>query len=247
MYNLATPEKKTIHTGRTLMFTELSKVMDHAIQNNSYFDSLNNNITNKRTKTNQYLTNHRLVKLYQFDVKNPAFKCFIYCWKLAEDQDKPLLALLYALGNDYLLSESIPIVLATPIGEKVTTMKLEENVETLHPNNFSANTVRSIAQNIASSWKQAGYITGKVKNIRTQTNPSYLVITLALLLSYLNDDRGDFILSSKWVKALGIEESQVRDLAFEAAKRNLLHYQFSGAVTTISFQNLFQKLEIHGI
>jgi hypothetical protein len=66
-------------------------------------------------------------------------------------------------------------------------------------------------------------------------------------LSYLNDDRGDFILSSKWVKALGIEESQVRDLAFEAAKRNLLHYQFSGAVTTISFQNLFQKLEIHGI
>lgn len=238
---------KTIHTSRTLMFAELSKVMDHAAQDDRYLASLDENITNKRTKSNQYLTNQRLQKLYKFDVNDPGFKCFKHFWQLVSDSEKPLIALLYAIGNDYLLYESIPEVLATPFGEKVTTAKLEANIEALHPGQFTIKTLRSSAQNIASSWKQAGYITGKVKNIRTQTTPSYLVVTLALLLSYLNGDRGDFILSSNWVKALGIEESQVRDLAFEAAKRDLLQYQFAGAVTTISFQNLFHKLGIHGL
>lgn len=238
---------KTIHTGRTIMFAELSKVMDHAMQDDRYLDSLSDNITNKRTKTNQYLTNLRLTKLYSFDLSNPTFKCFSYFWKISEQQDKPILALLYALSNDYLLSESLPVVLSTPTGEKVTTGKLEANIEALHPGRFSDNTRRSIAQNIASSWKQAGYITGKVKNIRTQTHPGYLAVTLALLLSYLNGDRGDFILKSKWVKALGIREEQVRELAFEAAKRDLLQYQFAGAVTTITFTNLLNKLDIHGI
>lgn len=238
---------KTIHTGRTIMFAELSKVMDHAMLDDRYLDALNDNITNKRTKSNQYLTNLRLTKLYGFDLSNPTFKCLSYFWKISEEQDKPILALLYALSNDYLLSESILVVLSTPTGEKVSTGKLEANIEALHPGRFSDNTRRSIAQNIASSWKQAGYITGKVKNIRTQTHPGYLAVTLALLLSYLNGDRGDFILKSKWVKALGIGEEQVREMAFEAAKRDLLQYQFAGAVTTISFTNLFNKLGIHGI
>jgi hypothetical protein len=70
---------------------------------------------------------------------------------------------------------------------------------------------------------------------------------MALLMSYLNGDRGDFILASKWVKALGIEDAQVRNLAFEASKRELMQYQSSGSVTTITFQNLLQKLGIHGI
>jgi hypothetical protein len=238
---------KTIHTSRTLMFAELTRVMDHAAQDDRYLESLKENVTNKSTKSNQEKTLRYLTQLYGFNHNELAFKCFKYFWQQAAELEKPLLALLYALDNDYLLSESIPVVLSTPTGEKVSTGKLEANIEALHPGRFSDNTRRSIAQNIASSWKQAGYITGKIKNIRTQTHPSYLVVSLALLLSYLNGDRGDYILKSKWVKGLGIGEDQVRELAFEAAKRDLLQYQFAGAVTTISFSNLLNKLGIHGI
>lgn len=237
----------TIHTSRTIMFAELSKVMDHAMQDGRYLESLTENITNKRTKSNQEKTLRYLTQLYGFNNKDTAFQCFNYFWQHAEPQEKPLLAFLYALGRDYLLAESIQVVVAATIGEKVSIEKLMDNLEAYHPGRFSPNTSRSVAQNIASSWKQAGYITGKVKNIRTTTQPSYLAITLALLLSNLNGDRGDFIFSSKWVKALGIEEAKVRDLAFEAAKRDLLQYQFAGSVTTIAFHNLFQKLGIHGI
>lgn len=229
------------------MFAELARVMDHAAQDDRYLASLKENVTNKRTKSNQEKTLRYLTQLYGFNPNEPAFLCFKYCWQQMAETGKPMLAILYALGNDYLLTESIPVVLSTPLGEKVRTEQLEANIEARHPGRFSNNTRRSIAQNIASSWKQAGYITGKVKNIRTPAHPDYLAVSLALILSYLHGDRGDFILKSKWVKALGIGEDQVRELAFEAAKRDLLQYQFAGAVTTISFTNLFHKLGIYGI
>jgi len=46
-----------------------------------------------------------------------------------------MLAFLFAYGRDYLLFESTDVVLTTPIGEKVLTSKLEENLEKYHPKN----------------------------------------------------------------------------------------------------------------
>ncbi len=246
MHRGSISEKKTIHTSRTLMFSELAKVMDHALQDDRYLESIQENVINKRTKSNQEKTFRYLTQLYGFDTEAPAFKCFKYFWQQVENQDKPLLAVLYAINRDYLLTESIPLIISTPIGEKVSIEKLIESLDHQHPNRFSVNTSRSIAQNIASSWKQAGYITGKVKNIRTQVLPSYQIIAFALVLAYLNGERGEYLMKSKWVSALGINETLIRDLAYEAAKRDLLHYQFAGAVTTVSFQNLFNKIGIHG-
>lgn len=227
------------------MFAELARVMDYGGQDGSFLSSLDQNITNKATKTNREITNRLLRKLYGFDTRSPAFLCFHHFWQITGDGEKPLLAILFALGNDYLLNESLPVVLNTPAGEKVKVESFEENLEKLHPRRFSAISRTAIAQRLASSWKQAGYITGKVKSIRSKTQPGYLVVAFALLLSYLHGDRGDYILASKWAKALDLSEERLRELAFEAAKRDLLSYQFSGEVTTISFQNLLNKLNIH--
>lgn len=234
----------TIHTSRTLMFAELSKVMDHAVRDDRYLESLSENVVNKRTKSNQKKTTGFLKQVYDFDVSFPPFISFKYFWQITDVKDRPILSLLYALSKDYLLSESMSVVLSTGIGEKVKIEKLEENIEAHHPKRFTEKTRRSVAQRIASSWKQAGYILGKVKNIRAQPNHCYHSVAFAFLMAYFNDDRGDFILSSKWVQALAISESQVRELANEAAKRDLLQYQYAGSVTTISFNNLFKKLNI---
>ncbi|MGZ4009909.1 MAG: hypothetical protein ACXVLF_03080 [Flavisolibacter sp.] len=238
---------KTIHTSRTMMFAELSKVMDHAIHDDMYLNSLNQNIANKKTKNNQEKTTGFLKQLYGFDLAYLPFRFFKYFWEITAENDKPLLTLLYAIGQDYLLGESYPIVASTKLGDKVTIDKLEENIEAQHPDHFSENTRRSLAQNIASSWKQAGFITGKVKNIRTQPKIGYHVVAFAFVLAYLNGERGDFILSSKWAKALCLGDSQLRELAIEAARRDLLQYQYAGSVTAISFTNLFTKLKIDGI
>lgn len=229
------------------MFAELSKVMDHAINDDMYLDSLNQNIANKKTKTNQDKTTGYLKQLYGFDVNDNSFKVFKYFWQIAQENDQPALTLLYAIGNDFLLAESYPVVSSTKRGDKVTIEKLEDNIESLYPGRYSENTRRSLAQNIASSWKQAGFIEGKIKNVRVQPEISFVVVAFALLLSYLNGDRGDFILSSVWAKALQLPEIKLRDLAFEASKRDLLQYQYAGNVTTISFNNLMNKIGINGI
>lgn len=240
-------KNKTVHTGRTIMFAELKKVMDHGIDNDDYINSLYQNVFNKATKSGITYTSRFLKRLYDFDLSMASFKAFKHFWSVTNERDRPLLAILYAIGNDYLLKDSIPIINDTEIGKKVTVESMENNIENLYPQKYTPNTRRSMAQNIASSWKQAGFITGKVKNIRTQPEINYLVIAFAFLLAYLNGDRGDFILKSAWVKALCLDESRIRSLAIEAGKRDLLQYQFAGNVTSLTFNNLLQKLNIYGL
>jgi hypothetical protein len=122
-----------------------------------------------------------------------------------------------------------------------------ENIEKYHPKRFTDNTLRSVAQNIASSWKQAGFITGKVKNIRTHPDVSYKVATFAMLLSFLEGDRGDFIMHSDCVNALCLGETRLRELAVEASKRDYLQYQYAGSVTSISFDKLINKIGLDAI
>jgi hypothetical protein len=229
------------------MFAELAKVMDHAIEDDNYLGSLSQNIINKKTNSGIKETTQRLRKLYSFDLNYNPFKALKYFWQISDEKDKPILALIYAIGHDFLLAESILVVVEMKLGEKVTIEKIDENIVSYYPNRYSENTRRSISQNIASSWKQAGFITGKVKNIRTQPDISYIVVTFAFFMAYLDGLRGDFILTSKWVKALSLSDSIVRELAIEAAKRDFMQYQFAGSVTAISFNSLTNKLEINGI
>lgn len=236
----------TIHNSRTIMYNELSRVMDFAIHDDNYLDSLSQNVINKNTKSGIDKTTSYLKRLYTFNTEYAPFKGLKYFWQNSEEKYKSKLALLFAIGHDYLLSESISIVINKSVGDKVSIESLEENVSQLHPGHYSAATSRSISQNIASSWKQAGFILGKMKNIRTQPELDYNIVAFALLLGYLDNLRGEFLLGSKYIRALGIQDSQVRELTFEAAKRDLLSYQYSGSVTAITFNNLFKKLEING-
>jgi hypothetical protein len=239
--------EKTAHTHRTIMFSELSKVMDHGIEEDNYLDLIHDNVINKATKSGISHTTRYLKRLYDFDTSIPNFIAFKHFWNISDEEYRTILSILYAIGNDYLLAESIPVIIDTQTGEKVTVESLENNIENNYPQKYSENTRRSTAQNIASSWKQAGFITGKIRNIRTQPDINYLVVAFAFLMAYLNGIRGDFILKSNWVKALSLDENMIRSLAIEAGKRDLLQYQFAGNVTSITFTNLLKKLNIDGI
>jgi len=229
------------------MFAELAKVMDYSFKEANYIDSIRYNVFGKKSADGIRQTTNNLKKLYSFDLSYPPFKALKHFWQIAEEMDKPILALIYAIGHDYLLDESISVVMGIKLGDKVTIEKMEENIESYYPNKYSDSTRKSTAQNIASSWKQAGFITGKVKNIRTQPVISYNIVAFAFFMAYLDGLRGDFIFTSKWVKALCLSESHLRELAIEAAKRDILQYQYAGSVTAISFNHLLNKLEINGI
>lgn len=229
------------------MFSELEKVMEISKENDNFLESLNSNVYGKKSADGVRRTGAFLKRLYGFDMKYPLFLAFKYFWNNSEASDKSILAIVYAINHDDLLAESVQVLQNTKPGAKAAIGSFEERIEKYHPNQYSPNTRRSLAQNIASSWKQAGFINGKVKNIRVQPEISYYVACFAFLLAYLKSERGDFIWNSIGVTALCLSESKLRNLAVECAKRDLMQYQYSGSVTAISFIPLLNKIGIDGI
>ena len=237
----------TVHTARTIMFMELEKVMNFSIENDNYIESMNNNVFGKKSQDGIKKTSGFLLQLYKFDLSSNKFKAFKYFWSNADESEKAVLAIVFASTNDYLLKESISAISQKKIGEKVDIESIEENIEKYHPNRFTKNTLRSVAQNIASSWKQAGFITGKIKNIRSEPLITYRIVSFAMLLAYLDGLRGDFIFNANTLLALCSNESKIRELSIEASKRDLMQYQYAGNITSISFDNLLTKIEIDAI
>ena len=237
----------TVHSSRTIMFKELEKVMDFAQGEMDYSKALETNVTGKRSTSGIKKTARYLRALYSFDPKDPHFIAFRYFWDRSAPSQRPLLAFLYAIDRDQLLAESIHVVRETEPGSKVTVEALEENIEKYHPQKYSQNTRRSMAQNLASSWKQAGFIMGKVKNIRNQPDIEPWVACFAFFLAFLSGKSGDYIWNTPVVRALCMSEQALRQLAEECARKDLIQYQYAGNVTVISFDNLRIKTGIDAI
>ena len=127
--------------------------------------------------------------------------------------------------------------------DKARIEEFGANIAQYHPNRFSPKTLRSVSQNVASSWKQAGYILGKVKNIRTYCPPSYSTAAFAFLMAYLDDLRGDYLLEHPSVKALDASKEKILGLVKAAADRELLTYNRSGASMVVSFDKYLNKLK----
>lgn len=235
---------KTVHSSRTMMFAELEKIMDSSIESNDFYESLDNNVFGKKSADGIKKTKSYLKRLYDFDLSYQPFLAFKYFWEITEVEEKPLIALLYAINHDDMLTQSIELIKSVKLGEKVSLELLEELIEKYHPKRYSYKTRRSMAQNIASSWKQAGFIEGRIKNIRVLPEIGFRVACFAFLLAYLNGDRGEFILNSTVVKSLFLPESRLRELAIECSRNDLMQYQYAGEVTSISFTNLLNKIGV---
>jgi hypothetical protein len=229
------------------MFAELEKVMAFSLDSDAFLSSLMQNVTGKKSNSGVEKTANYLKQLYGFDVQDPSFIAFKYFWKISDPQEKPLIAFIYAVNHDELLAESIDVLKRVLPGEKASVDQFEAVIESYHPQKYSRNTLRSMAQNIASSWKQAGFIEGKVKNIRQVPDITPSVACFAFLYAYLNGDRGEYILNNIGVQALCLSESRLRDLAMDCARKDLMLYQFAGSVTVISFTSLLNKIGIYGV
>ncbi len=227
------------------MYSELEKVMEHSQDGTNIFESLGNNVTGKKSSSGVKKTAAYLKRLYGFDDNNSFFNAFRYFWKLAESSQKPLIAFIYAVVRDNMLAESIDVMRTSQLNEKILIETFEENIERCHPKKYSKNTRKSTAQNICSSWKQAGFVIGKVKNIRVQPDIDSFIVCFAFLMAYMNGERGEYILNSQVVRSLCLTEGKLKELAIECGKRGLMNYQSSGSVTNIAFHDLSRKLQIH--
>ncbi len=231
---------RTVHTSRTMMFDELYSLISHGVFNEQ--DIVDLNLLNKLSKSNINKTLKFLSGLYDFKSGNELWKVFLFLWKLAEEPDRRIMTLLYALYKDDLLYQTAPAILKTPHGKKVMVENILDAINKAWPGHYAQTTALSGAQNIDSSWKQAGYIEGKVRNIRVTAKPEFPAVLFALYLGKIEGLTGEKLLSTNWVKVLEVSGSRLKELLSQAAIRDMIDYRQGGGITIIKLDKILTRI-----
>jgi hypothetical protein len=182
------------------------------------------------------------VELYSLDPTHAVFRLLRHFWT-ADASARPLLAYMAAAARDPLLRESTPFVVAIPVGVPVTPAQISHQLSEKYPKRFQASTALATAQRLASSWTQAGYLTGKVKKKRTRPVVTPVAVTFALLLGYLCGTRGKILLDTIWTRMLERSPAEIADLATDASKYGWMHFKAAGSVVEITFPGLLTPQE----
>jgi hypothetical protein len=200
------------------------------------------NLLGKVTRSTRLRTTEHLTALYALDPNLALFRLLRTFWA-ADQAGKPMLAFLAASGRDNLLRECTDYVLAVPSGTVVTASEFAQALGERYPARFRPTTLHSTAQNLASSWTQAGYLTGKVAKRRSQPIVTPLVTSYALVLGYLSGLRGKLLLESVWTRLLDRPPAEVMELASEASKQGWLRLKAAGSVVEVTFPGLLTPAE----
>lgn len=223
------------------MLRELRILLEHVGSDAAVRDYteaiMEGNVLGKPTRVTRHKTAKRLRELYGVDPHCTLFRLLRHFWT-ADTNSQPMLAFLVATARDPLLRETTPIVQEIPLGQAVSSTEIAERLAEKYPQRFSPTTQLSTAQNLASSWSQAGYLKGRAKKIRTRPYVTPVGATFALLLGYLCGVRGSLLLDCIWTRLLDCSISELTDLATEASKQGWLSFKASGSVVEISFPGL---------
>jgi hypothetical protein len=229
-----------------MMLRELSLSLEHVDKNekiNAYFAAiLEQNVLGKPTQTTRKRTAQRLVELYTLDPTRTVFRLLRHLWD-ADASSQPLLTFLAATARDSLLRDTTPFVLALVDGEMVTGRLVADHLGERYPTRFKPTTLLSTAQNLASSWTQAGYLTGKVKKKRSRPVVTPVVVTFAMLLGYLCGARGKRLLDTGWTRMLDRTPTELAELATAASRQGWLNFKAAGSVIEITFPGLLTPQE----
>ena len=200
------------------------------------------NVLGKSTRSTRLKTAKYLVELFALDPKSSVFRLLRFFWS-HEQSGKATLAFLAACARDTLLRESTPLVLQSSQGEPVNSTQIAEHIRERYPERFRPTTLKSTAQNLASSWTQAGYLSGKVAKRRSRPIVTPVVASYALVLGYLLGLRGKLLLDSSWTQFLDRSTVEVTHLVLEASKQGWLRYKAVGSVVEITFPGLLTPAE----
>jgi hypothetical protein len=203
---------------------------------------IEDNILGKPTRTTRQRSAKRLTELYALDPDCTLFRLLRHFWS-ADASSQPMLVFLLASARDPLLREATPFVVGVKLDEIVTAEAIGEHLGHQYPKRFRPTTLHSTAQNLASSWTQAGYLRGKVKKSRVKPIITPVVISYAILLGYLCGLRGKLLLDSPWTRLLDRSPAEILDLTHEASRQGWLRYKGAGTVVEISFPGLLKPHE----
>ena len=244
-------ERGGAHASRTIMLNELGKLLSYFdrpdVTKADYLQAIDeNNCLAKRSGKTRALTFRHLVDLYTLDSTALLFRALLFFWHRDPDC-RPLVALLCAYSRDSILRSATPFILGAIEGTTITRESVEACIDEREPGRFSPATLKSTAQNVNSSFTQAGLLTGKVRKIRTRANPTSGAVSYALLLGYLTGARGESLFQTEYTKLLDCSFERALSLAEDASRRGWIVFKRVGDVIEVVFPNLISAEEMEWV
>ena len=223
------------------MLTELratlADVREDASRANYVEAIIEHNCLGKPTSATRVLSAQRLSELYSLDPDVPLFRIMRSLWQL-DERGRPLLALLVALARDPLLATTASSVVPLSAGEEFARGPMRQALREAVGGRLNDATLDKVARNAASSWSQAGYLTGRTFKVRCAVQPTFATVAFAMLLAYTCGTRGEALFDSDWLKVLDCQSSHARVLAIDAKRHGLIELRMAGDVLDVDFDRL---------
>ena len=227
------------HISRTMMLAELGAVLAAvpiASDAQAYRSAvLQQNVLGKTTDSTRRKSLRHLRELYALDEAIPLFGLLRRLQAIDRGASLPLLALQVAWLRDPLLRATTQPVLDASVGDTVERASLVQAFEAVFPNRYSEATLKTTTQNAASSWTQAGHLSGHVKKTRQQVRPTAVSVTMALFLGQVAGYHGAAVFANPWVRLLDLGADRARGMAQEAHRSGLLNLRAVGEVVELGF------------
>ncbi len=201
------------------------------------------NVLGKRSGKTRTLTFRHLVDLYALDPSVAVFRGLLHFWQ-RDTPGRPQLALLCVYARDPVFKLTGPFMQRRPVGSVVSRETVEEIVASAEQDRFSPATLKSIAQNINSSWTKSGHLKGKVKKVRTESTPTPGSVAYALFLAYISGGRGRLLFQSDFIGILDCPYSRALELAEEASRKGWIIFKRIGDVIDVQFPGIIREEEM---
>ncbi len=232
---------KGTHTSRTMMFEELSLVLEATAPGAKRADYaaaiIDGNCLSKPTASTRRLSNQRLGELYGLDPTIPLFRVLRRLWDVGAE-GRPLLALLAAIARDPLLAATCPAIVAMPANAELQRDTMKSALQAVVGDRLNESTLEKVCRNAASTWAQSGHLEGRTFKKRRRVVPSLTAVTFAIYLAHAAGFRGAEIFSCGWLSVLDCDPSLARELALDAKRSGLIDLRMAGDVVEFNLARL---------
>jgi len=233
---------------RTMMLLELRSLLDAVPESGSsiadYVQAIEeDNCLGKRSQKTRILSRRHLTNLYALNPDIALFRTLRYFWQ-RDSNGRSLIAALCVFARDPLFRITAPFVLRMPEGKDFSREALEDYLEDKYPGRFSKATMISTAQNLASSWAQAGHLCGRVKKSRVRAEATAGSTAYALFLGFLTGERGESLFRSDYAKLLDCSIDRAVELAETASRKGWIVFKRVGNIIEVLFPSLLTDQEM---
>lgn len=192
-------------------------------------------------------TLYRLGQLYGVGQSEPICLALRRVW--SRDLDgRPILALVCALARDPTFRDGAAAILDAAPGDQVRWPAIAEAFAAINPGRIGSRMAKSLGQNAASSWTQAGFLKGKLRKERVRANATPTAAAYAALLASICGFGGARLLSCRWLDLLDCPVEERLGLLRQAEGLGLARVRSAGDVLQIEVRRpMADALGVRGL